>query len=224
MTLIFALHELICMTDLLYLYPDLTHNGGLLQKWFSTWNQTTKRCIPEKSNSIDQVSVQKGQMQYRYVYAVWMSLNKNYSTIWNKNDSFVLHELPWLICFISTLSSSIFGTSKEMVINLKPNNKKVAYLRSQTPVKVQESKCSTDEFMQYRSVLTENCQQSGIKMTHLYCMSWSDKFAFVFVSWPHIYWGTFTGMFINLKPNNKKFACLKSQTTLTRSMYQKSQM
>ena len=59
-------------------------------------------------------------------------------------------------------------TSKEMVINLKPNNEKLhAYLKRQ-------SGQGTKSQMQYRWVLTENFQQSEIKMTHWYCIGLSD--------------------------------------------------
>ena len=44
----FALRELIYLTDLLYLYPDLTSTGGLLEKCLCTWGVVQNFCPPNQ--------------------------------------------------------------------------------------------------------------------------------------------------------------------------------
>ena len=47
-----------------------------------------------------------------------------------------------------------------------------------------KAKCRAGKFLQYGWVRTENIQQSEIKITHLYCMSYSDWFTLC-LPWPH---------------------------------------
>ena len=85
---------------LLYLYSDLNHSGRLLEKWLSTWNGTIKSCVNEKSNNIHQVNVRKVKcITDKFLWYRWVRTESIQQSIWNKNDSFVLHELLWLICF-----------------------------------------------------------------------------------------------------------------------------
>ena len=69
-----------------------------------------KSCIAEKPNSVDQVDVQKSQMHWKLtVCGTDESQQKIFNNL-NKNDSFVPHELIWLIFFICSLTSSIHCT------------------------------------------------------------------------------------------------------------------
>ena len=94
-------------------------------------------------------------MQYGWVWTESIQ-----QSIWNKNDSFVLQELLWLIFYISKLTSSIVGHLKKWSSTWNPATKScIDYLKGQ-------SGQGTKGQMQYRWVLKENFQQSEIKITH----------------------------------------------------------
>ena len=105
-----------------------------------------------------------------------------------------------------TLTSPILGDIYRNGSLPETEQQKGVYLNSQTTLTrsmYEKVNCSTGKFMQYGWVWTENIQQSGIKMTHLYCKSYSDWFT-VFLPWPHPYLGIFAEMVIDLKPGHEK--------------------
>ena len=78
-----------------------------------------------------------------------MNRQKKFSTISNKNDLYVLHDLIWLIHFIWTLTSTELGDFYRNGYQAETEQWKVTYLKSQTIWIMQLGKCTKSQMVIY---------------------------------------------------------------------------
>ena len=126
MTLIFLLHELIwlicfnCTLTSPILGPfysnDYQPENLHIKKFKMCWSGQLAR----KSDAVE------------WFHAAQMSHQRKFSTISNKNDSFVLYDLIWLIHFICTLTSPELGHFYRNGYQPETGQRKVACLKSRT--------------------------------------------------------------------------------------------
>ena len=87
-------------------------------------------------------------MHFTFLYIDLLNVNCLFFSIWNKNDSFVVHELLWLICFFYFHPDLIHSWTPTKWLSTWNQTMKSCILEKCNigdQVKVQKVKCSRDE-------------------------------------------------------------------------------